>query len=46
MWMILLFRINETIEAAPDDPTKTNYTFEGWYTDNTTFTDEWDFDND
>jgi len=31
--------------TKPTDPTKTNYSFEGWYTDNTTFADEWNFAN-
>ncbi len=29
--------------TKPTDPTKTNYSFEGWYTDNETFADVWDF---
>ncbi|MDR3251793.1 MAG: InlB B-repeat-containing protein, partial [Tannerella sp.] len=27
-------------------PTRTGCTFDGWYTDNVTFADEWDIDND
>ncbi len=32
--------------ARPTDPTKTDYTFVGWYTDNDTFQNAFDFDND
>lgn len=28
----------------PEDPTKAGYTFAGWYMDNNTFTQEWNFD--
>ncbi len=31
--------------TKPDDPSKTGYTFGGWYKD-AEFTDDWDFDND
>jgi uncharacterized repeat protein (TIGR02543 family) len=27
----------------PSDPTRSNYTFAGWFTDDDTFADEWDF---
>ncbi len=32
--------------TEPATPTRTGYTFGGWYTDNTTFNNEWDFDTD
>lgn len=35
---------NETVKDKPDDPTRTGYTFKGWYTDNGTFVDRFDFD--
>jgi uncharacterized repeat protein (TIGR02543 family) len=35
----------DTAITAPDDPTRTGYTFDGWYTD-TTYTTPWDFTND
>jgi len=31
---------------CPPDPERPNYDFNGWFTDNGTFTNEWDFDND
>ena len=31
---------------APTDPTKSNYVFREWFTDNTTFEDEYDFDTE
>jgi uncharacterized repeat protein (TIGR02543 family) len=30
----------------PSDPTRSNYTFAGWFTDDDTFADEWDFETD
>lgn len=41
----------QTIEEGgkvtkPTDPEKTGYTFGGWFKDETTLTDEWDFDED
>ncbi|MBS7528124.1 InlB B-repeat-containing protein, partial [Fusibacter paucivorans] len=32
--------------TKPSDPTRTGYTFGGWYTDDNTFASAWDFDND
>jgi len=32
--------------ARPTDPERTGYDFKGWFTDNNTFANEWDFDND
>jgi uncharacterized repeat protein (TIGR02543 family) len=32
--------------TQPDTPERENYTFEGWFTDNDTFFDEWDFETD
>lgn len=32
--------------TKPTDPEKDNYIFDGWYTDNETFKNKWDFDND
>lgn len=29
---------------APTPPTKADFTFDGWYTDNATFANKWDFD--
>ena len=34
---------DKAVKPSPD-PTKVGYTFEGWFTDNNTFADEWDFD--
>ncbi len=34
------------LATEPADPTKTGKTFDGWYTDDTTFTNLFDFDND
>jgi uncharacterized repeat protein (TIGR02543 family) len=41
----------QTIEEGglvirPEDPERENYNFNGWFTDNITFTNEWDFEND
>lgn len=35
--------IENLLATEPTAPTKTNYTFGGWYTDNNTFTNKWDF---
>ncbi|MBS7528123.1 InlB B-repeat-containing protein, partial [Fusibacter paucivorans] len=35
-----------TAFTKPTDPTRTGYSFGGWYTDDNTFADAWDFDND
>ena len=32
--------------TEPTDPTRLNYTFAGWFTDDGDFTDEWDFTTD
>jgi uncharacterized repeat protein (TIGR02543 family) len=32
--------------TKPADPVRTGYTFGGWFTDNNTFADEWDFAGD
>lgn len=32
--------------TKPTDPTRTGYVFKGWFTDDSDFTDEWDFDAD
>ena len=32
--------------TKPDNPTKTGYTFAGWYKDNNTFHEKWDFNTD
>jgi uncharacterized repeat protein (TIGR02543 family) len=32
--------------AEPDDPARTGYNFVGWYKDDETFEDKWDFDAD
>ncbi|MBT3320007.1 MAG: hypothetical protein HN389_09620, partial [Clostridia bacterium] len=32
--------------TEPSDPTRTGHDFDGWFTDNGTFNNEWDFDND
>ena len=32
--------------VRPLDPVKNDYSFAGWYTDNNTFTEEWDFNAD
>ncbi len=32
--------------VKPADPSKTGYSFKGWYLDNDTFLQDWDFDND
>lgn len=37
---------NDTFIAAPINPTRTGYTFKGWFLDNNTFTQAWDFDTD
>ncbi|NCC41581.1 MAG: hypothetical protein EOM21_19610, partial [Gammaproteobacteria bacterium] len=34
------------LATEPTDPTRTHYTFDGWYTDDGVWTDEWDFDTD
>ncbi|MDR0834164.1 MAG: InlB B-repeat-containing protein, partial [Candidatus Symbiothrix sp.] len=31
--------------TQPEDPTRTGYTFEGWFEDNETFANEWNFTN-
>jgi uncharacterized repeat protein (TIGR02543 family) len=36
----------DTISRPAPDPVKTGYTFEGWYRDNNTFTQLWDFNSD
>ena len=33
------------IATKPTNPTRTGYTFAGWYTDDGTFKNEWDFNN-
>lgn len=33
----------DTKVTRPEDPTKQSYIFDGWYTDNETFLNEWDF---
>ncbi|AGN26914.1 hypothetical protein A3206_03415 [Candidatus Methanomassiliicoccus intestinalis] len=35
-----------TIIEKPSDPTKTGYTFAGWFKDDETFLQEWNFDTD
>lgn len=35
-----------TLAVEPDSPTKTGYTFAGWFEDNNTFNDEWDWYSD
>ena len=32
--------------ASPTDPTRSDYTLDGWYTDDSTFANQWDFDVD
>jgi len=32
--------------VRPTDPERTGYDFKGWFTDNNTFLNEWDFDHD
>ena len=32
--------------TAPENPERENYGFEGWFTDNGTFANEWDFETD
>jgi len=35
---------DDGLATEPTDPTRSGYTFDGWYTDDGDFTDKWDFD--
>jgi len=42
---------SQTVEAGdfvirPEDPERENYNFDGWFTDNSTFLNKWDFETD
>ncbi len=36
---------NDGTVTRPTNPTRTGYDFGGWYTDNTSYSTQWDFDN-
>jgi uncharacterized repeat protein (TIGR02543 family) len=44
IWYLLYYK-GATIEDLEEDPIHDNYLFDGWYTDNDTFIDKWDFSN-
>lgn len=37
---------NNATVVEPDPPTRSGYSFDGWFTDNTTFVNEWNFVDD